>query len=131
MIWRPNFTLNDEHGIKVSAYDDYTQWKRALEAEKGSDPSLFQVAPGFEIELVHSATTDEGSWVSLAVDPKGRLVIAREDQGLLRITLASGGSQIHRIETINDSLQECRGLLFAFDSLYVNANNSKGFLSAA
>ncbi|MBI5759831.1 MAG: c-type cytochrome [Planctomycetales bacterium] len=30
-----------------------------------------------------------------------------------------------KVETINDTLEECRGLLFAFGSLYANANNSK------
>src|SRR5262245_55925044 len=31
-----------------------------------------------------------------------------------------------QVETINEDLQECRGLLYAYDSLYANANNSKG-----
>src|SRR5436189_148033 len=31
-----------------------------------------------------------------------------------------------RVETINTNLLECRGLLFAYDALYANANNSKG-----
>ena len=42
------------------------------------------------------------------------------------MTLSTDGKQIVKVETINDTLEECRGLLFAFDSLYVNANNSKG-----
>src|SRR5207302_10343116 len=65
------------------------------------------------------------SWVALAFDPKGRLTIAREKVGLLRMTLSS--NSIERVEVIEDKLLECRGLLYAYDSLYVNANNSKGF----
>ena len=84
------FVLNESRSIDIDAYDDYTQWKRALETDEGSDPSLFQVAPGFQIELVRSAKEKEGSWVSMAVDPQGRLVIAREDKGLLRVTLDAG-----------------------------------------
>jgi glucose/arabinose dehydrogenase/mono/diheme cytochrome c family protein len=49
-----------------------------------------------------------------------------EDKGLLRLTLSPDANQIGSVETINDELQECRGLLFAHDALYVNANNSKG-----
>jgi len=29
-------------------------------------------------------------------------------------------------QKVNDTLLECRGLLYAYDSLYANANNSKG-----
>src|SRR6185369_1719777 len=31
-----------------------------------------------------------------------------------------------KVETIEDTLKECRGLLYAYDALYVNANESKG-----
>ena len=120
-------TDDGQHRVGINSLDDYTQWKQALNTDKSADPSAFLVAPGFQIELLRSAQKDEGSWVSLAVDPKGRLVIAKEDRGLLRMTLAEDGRKITKIETIEDTLQECRGLLFAFDSLYVNANNSKGF----
>src|SRR5262245_21198862 len=54
------------------------------------------------------------------------MVIAREDRGLLRLTLPTSTTTPVRIETINTNLLECRGLLFAYDALYVNANNSKG-----
>lgn len=32
---------------------------------------------------------------------------------------------IFSVETVNTNLAECRGLLFAFNALYANANNSK------
>src|SRR5205823_12653723 len=82
--------------------------------------------PGFEISLVRRAEADEGSWVSMAFDPRGRLTIAREDKGLLRMTLSPDRASVERVETINDDLLECRGLLYAYDALYANANNSKG-----
>ncbi|HMC12659.1 MAG TPA: hypothetical protein VKH44_15270, partial [Pirellulaceae bacterium] len=62
----------------------------------------------------------------MAFDPRGRLTIAREDKGLLRMTLDADRRAVERVETINSDLQECRGLLYAYDSLYANANNSKG-----
>jgi putative heme-binding domain-containing protein len=43
----------------------------------------------------------------------------------LRMTL--GPTSVEKVEVIEDTLLECRGLLYAYDSLYVNANNSKGF----
>ncbi len=118
--------LLSQRDYAIDPFDDYTQWKRALDTGGGTDPATFHVARDFEIQLLRSAKPEEGSWVSLAIDPLGRLVIAKEDKGLLRMSLAPDTNQIARVETINDNLQECRGLLFAHDSLYVNANNSKG-----
>jgi putative heme-binding domain-containing protein len=119
------FELDPQRQFGITALDDYEQWKQALPVGSRADPSAFLVSPGFKIELVHSARPEEGSWVSMAFDPRGRIVIGREDKGLLRMTLADGGGSVSSVETVNDSLLECRGLLFAHDSLYANANNSK------
>lgn len=110
----------------ITAVDNYEQWRQALGAQPGTDPAAFLVAPGFEIELVRSAAPDEDSWVSLAFDPQGRAVIAKEKKGLLRMTLSADGRRVSDVESINDTLEECRGLLFAFGDLFANANNSKG-----
>lgn len=112
--------------LSINELDDYTQWKQALEQPEGTAPTNFFVLPGFRIDLVHSAQPEEGSWISLAFDPQGRVVIAREDSGLLRLTLNAENSKSISVETINETLKECRGLLFAHDGLYANANNSKG-----
>src|SRR6185369_11443208 len=63
---------------------------------------------------------------SMTFDPKGRVILAKELKGLLRLTLPAGQRTTTKVETVNDTLEECRGLLFAFDSLYANANKSKG-----
>lgn len=110
----------------IDAFDNYEQWRQATNAAAVSSPGEFWVAPGFEITLLRAAQPDEGSWVSLAFDPRGRLTIAREDQGLLRMTLADDRRSISQVEIINSDLLECRGLLYAHDALYANANNSKG-----
>lgn len=112
--------------VTINVLDDYTQWKQAIGARKGADPERFFSRPGFEIELLRSAGPNEGSWVSLAFDPRGRLVVAREDRGLLRMKFAGSDRHIVKVETINETLKECRGLLFAHGALYANANNSKG-----
>ncbi len=111
--WRP-----------VGKLDDYDQWKRASGVGKADDAARIQVVSGFEVELLRSSQMGEGSWISLTFDGIGRLFVGREGSGILRMNL-SNEKEI-KVETINDSLQECRGLLWAFDSLYANANNSKG-----
>ncbi len=114
-------------GDPTGEVDDYNQWKQALDAGAATPTGSLQALPGFKVELLHSATRDEGSWVSLAFDPKGRLLIGREGLGILRLTLPPTAGVASKIETINNTLNECRGLLWAHGSLYANANNSKGF----
>lgn len=111
--------------LTLDSLDDYTQWKRASGADEGTDPATFFTLPGYEVERLRSAGKDEGSWVSLAFDPLGRLTIGREDKGLLRFNFSKPGGEIVRAESIEDSLRECRGLLYAHGALYANANNSK------
>ncbi len=130
--WTPAFS----HGLAgrepwgnpfdpAKVVDAYNSWKLALGAQAATDAATVQVPPGFKAELVRSAQPEEGSWVSMAFDPQGRLTLAREKRGLLRLTLSQSGDP--KVEVINDTLLECRGLLYAFGSLYVNANNSQGF----
>ncbi len=111
----------DQSGV----FDDYNQWKQALGAKGATDAARIAVLPGFEVELLRSAGKEDGSWVSLAFDPKGRILIGREDRGILRLTLPAKPGESQRLETVNDTLHECRGLLWANDALYANANNDK------
>jgi len=114
----------------VPVEEDYNQWKRALGTNTATAAEHITALPGFAVELLRSAQAGEGSWVAMAFDPRGRIVIAREDRGLLRLSAASNDrsttQRAWRVETINTNLLECRGLLFAYDALYANANNSKG-----
>lgn len=114
-------------GASAILQEDYNQWKQALGTNAATAADNITALPGFKVELLRSAQRNEGSWVAMTFDPRGRIVIAREDRGLLRLTLATNGAA-ERIETINTNLFECRGLLFAYDSLYANANNSKALV---
>ena len=105
------------------ALDAYNSWKLARAGTAATDPATFTLPPGFKAELVRSALPEEGSWIALAFDPQGRLTLAREKKGLLRLSLDSVG--VSKVEVINDTLLECRGLLYAHGALYANANNSK------
>jgi putative heme-binding domain-containing protein len=108
----------------TKSVDAYNSWMLATGAAQATDPATINVLPGYRVELLRSAQPEEGSWIALAFDPKGRITIAREQRGLLRMTL--GRDSVEKVEVIEDTLLECRGLLYAYDALYVNANNSKG-----
>lgn len=120
-----DLTRDPADAVAVELTDDYEQWRRATSGDAGADPATFQTPPGFEVTLLRSAAADEDSWVSLACDERGRWIIAKEKKGLLRITLPAGDGGETRVETINDDLAECRGLLFAHGALYAMANNDK------
>ena len=84
-----------------------------------TDPAALVVAPGFKVELVHTADpAAEGSWISLSKDPKGRLLIGgQRSQSLLRVTLADGKAS--KIEKLDLPFTEVMGSLSAFGNLYV------------
>ena len=109
--------------------DAYNSWRLAARNGQATDPKTITALPGFTVELVRSAQLDEDSWIALAFDPKGRLTIAKERRGLLRFTLTGGQGTtpmtVSRVEKMDDSMLECRGLLYAHGYLYVNANNSR------
>jgi putative heme-binding domain-containing protein len=129
--WSPAIAHGEE-GIQrwgdafhaTKSVDAYNSWMLASKATQATDAATLNIVPGFQVELLRSALPEEGSWISLAFDPKGRITIAREERGLLRMTV--GEHAIEKVEVIEDTLLECRGLLYAYDALYVNANNSKG-----
>ena len=106
---------------------DYNQWKEAVETRRATAARHVTAISGFKVDLLRTATKAEGSWVSLEFDGQGRLLIGREGPGILRLTLPKWRFGRTHVEVVNDELNECRGLLWAYGSLYANANNSKGF----
>lgn len=85
------------------------------------------VLPGFKVQLLHSATADEGSWICMTTDAKGRLIVSPQNdkQPLLRITLTKQG-EVARIEPIPAPVHQAMGLCYAHDSLYVNGHGPNG-----
>ncbi len=104
-------------------FDAYNSWQLAKPGaqSQATDPASFTLLPGFKAELIRSAQPNEDSWVALAFDPQGRVTLAKEKKGLLRLD-PKDGSMLE----IESTLLECRGLLYAHGVLYANANNSKG-----
>ena len=118
---------------------DATSWKPAVsEGKAGVDPwgnvfakrqatlaESLTVMPGFKVELLHSADASEGSWISMAADDKGRLIVSPQSEGkLLRITLARG--KVDHIEPIDQPVTSAMGMLYAKQSLFINGHGPKG-----
>src|SRR5258706_3072309 len=102
-------------------------------AKMATPVSDITVPAGFKVELVRSAEPEEGSWVAMCKDKKGRLIISPQDgQPLLRVTLNDG--KIEKLERIeikdenqkNIKIGQAMGLLYAYDSLYVSGAGPQG-----
>ncbi|QGJ71889.1 L-sorbosone dehydrogenase [Planctomycetales bacterium 10988] len=86
-----------------------------------------KVPKGFRVELLHSVPADEqGSWVSLATDPQGRLLTSDQYGKIYRVTPPEiGSSDAIEIEAIPLDIGMAHGLCYAFDSLYAMVNDGK------
>lgn len=98
--------------------------------EPATEPSAIQGLPDFKVELLYTVPkTDQGSWVCLTVDPKGRLIASDQFGGLYRLTVPPPGTSTGtKIESITTAITGAHGLLYAFDSLYamVSEGRTKG-----
>jgi putative heme-binding domain-containing protein len=85
------------------------------------------VRKDFKVELLYSVPKDQqGSWVNMCVDPKGRLIVSDQYGPLYRITppAIGGKAEETKIEKLDLPLGGSHGLLWAFDSLYVMVNEN-------
>ncbi len=80
----------------------------------------FRSLPGFEVDLVYVVPSGEqGSWVSLCVDPKGRIIASDQYGKLYRVTLNNEQAEVEQLDV---NIGMAQGMLCAFDSLYININ---------
>lgn len=126
-IMRNKASCNSFAGILLLALCILSATPNTTRSKEATSSKALVVLPGFDVELLHSATSNEGSWICMTVDDKGRLIVSPQSdkQRLLRFTLASNG-QIDQIETIPAPVRQAMGLCYAHDSLYVNGHGPEG-----
>jgi len=115
--------------VRVVAAAGAGPWGNVLAGQVAAADQPFAVPPGFAVERLFVVPRDElGSWVSLAVDPKGRLIASDQgDKGLVRISPAPlDGSGETIVEKVPAPITGAQGLLWAFDALYVVCNGGTG-----
>ncbi|HEV7280175.1 MAG TPA: c-type cytochrome [Pirellulaceae bacterium] len=99
-----------------------------------ADTKAFRVPDGFQVEklyVVPKAT--QGSWVSIAFDPQGRLLASAQDkEGIYRVTpspigpSSNGVGQPTKVEKLPLEITSAQGLLCAFGKLYLSVNGGPG-----
>ncbi len=109
-------------------------WGDVFRSPKQSLPSstprnVFQLQAGFQVDLLYTVPRDQqGSWVSMAFDNKGRIIASDQGgKGLYRITPSKlGTDEPTRVEKLDVAITSAHGLLYAFESLYVSVNGGPG-----
>ena len=94
-----------------------------------TDANTFVLQPGFKIELLYTVPKNEqGSWVCLTKDSRGRLLASDQgNTGIYRITPSPiGTDQPTRVERLDLDISSAQGMLEAFDSLYFSVNGGAG-----
>src|SRR6218665_3104104 len=100
-------------------------------AEENPKIAKLKLQPGFKAEHLYSPSENEqGSWVSMAFDDKGRMIASDQYGILYRLTIPAIGQgttpKVEKLTIQGDTvaLGNAQGLLYAFNSLYVMMNNS-------
>ncbi len=114
------------------------------QSSDSSEPSVIKpedltVADGFKVDLIYAVPKDEqGSWVGLTTDNKGRILASDQHGSVYRVTLNSNdGSKPSKVERLNiklpalsaeipESEAGAHGLLYAADSLYIMVGEIEG-----
>lgn len=124
--WQSNLVITGWAAAVSLGVHGMAPWGEVLKAGTATAAETIQTLPGFKVELIKSSD-NEGSWVAMAKDTKGRLIISPQDGkgNMLRMTLGASG-QVEGSEIIDVPVGGAMGLLCAFDSLYVSGSGPNG-----
>jgi putative heme-binding domain-containing protein len=92
------------------------------------DPAaVLDVLPGFKIEhVLRSNGAKNGSWINMAKDAKGRLLLGgQRGQPITRVTIQDG--KCIKDEVLHIPVSETMGMLFVDNVLYLDGNGKNGF----
>jgi len=84
----------------------------------------YKVAEGFKLELLHKVTKEEGSWVALTKDGKGRLIASDQYGKLYRVTPPAPGGGDTKVEPLEIPVGGAHGLLWKDGFLYIAVNET-------
>ena len=90
-------------------------------ADAPVEQSSITALPGFKVEHLYTVPkAEQGSWVALTVDKKGRLLCGDQYGGIYRLTPPPiGSSAPSNVERLDVHIGGAHGLLYAHESLYV------------
>lgn len=106
--------------LSVVALSGGASFAAAAPFDDATPAESIRVPQGFQVDRLYVVPGDsQGSWVSMTVDAKGRLIASDQAGGLYRIMVPEEEGAQASVEMISDKIGHAQGLLYAFDSLYV------------
>lgn len=97
----------------------------AVRSKLNDAAANFKTLKDFEVKLIYAVPPEQGSWVSMTLDPQGRLITSDQYGKLYRITLSDQEDQPPTVEPLAIDIGSAHGLLYAFDSLYVMVSEGR------
>ncbi len=98
----------------------------AIGENKATPVSRLKVAKDFKVELLYSVPgVEQGSWINLCVDDKGRILTSDQYGGLYRFMPPPPGQPLNPkdVEKLPTEIRGVNGMLWAFGALYVGVND--------
>jgi hypothetical protein len=98
----------------------------AIGANVATPISNIKTLPDFKVELLYSVPGgDQGSWVNLCSDDKGRLYASDQYGGFFRFKAPAAGQVLkpEDVQKVPAEIRAVNGMLFAFGALYVGVND--------
>ena len=98
----------------------------AVGENKATPVSRITRPEGFEVELLYSVPGEEqGSWVNLCADDRGRIYASDQYGQLYRFSPPAAGETLKKedVEKVPVDIRAVNGMLFAFGALYVGVND--------
>jgi putative heme-binding domain-containing protein len=98
----------------------------AIGANVATPVTNIKTLPDFKVELLYSVPGgDEGSWVNLCTDDKGRIYASDQYGGLYRFKMPAPGQTLNKsdVQKVPADIRAVNGMLFAFGALYVGVND--------
>ena len=105
----------------------------AIGENKATPVSRIKAKPGFAVELIYSVPGQEqGSWVNLCADDRGRIYASDQYGGLYRFTPPPPGQTVARsaVERMPADIRAINGMAFAFGALYVGVNDYENIIKS-
>jgi len=98
----------------------------AIGENKATPVDRIKVPAGFQIELLYSVpNAEQGSWVALCTDDKGRLYASDQYGSLYRFPAPAAGQTLQPadVQKLAVNIRGVNGMRFAFGALYVGVND--------
>ncbi|MAS94063.1 MAG: heme-binding protein [Verrucomicrobiales bacterium] len=98
----------------------------AVGENKATPVDRIKVPEGFQVELLYSVPGgDQGSWVALANDDKGRIYASDQYGDLYRFTPPPAGEELKQedVTKVPVNIRAINGMVFAYGALYAGVND--------